>query len=175
MTLLETDDSLWPEQAATHISTLEMNTLWLREMKQPARGPTTGEENKVPLLGTKWTTNNDRFPAHIQSMPCYNYLFSALSVPSQDFTACIMGFFFFFLFCQLNFFSPVICEDNFLPSLLVVGISNSPKFRVLCDYETGPGILQWYWKHKGSKIKVSQHSWCKKRRLLGNQPWVNVF
>ena len=147
-----------------------MNMLWLGRMKQPARGPTIGKENKVPLLGTKWTTNNDRFLAH---MPCYNYLFSALSVPSQDFTACIMGLFFFF--CQLKFFSPLICEDNFLPSLLVVGISNSPKSGVLCDYETVPGILQWYWKHKGSKIKVSQHSWCKKRRLLGNQQWVNFF
>ena len=165
MTLLEADNSLWPEQAATHISTLEMNTLWLGELKQPARGPTTVKENKLPLLGTKWTTNNDRVLAHIQLMPCDNYLFSALSVPSLGF-----GFF----FCQLKFFSPLICEDNFLPILLVVGISNSPKFGVLCDCETRPGILQWYWKHKGSKIKVSQHSWYKKRRL-GNQQWVNVF
>lgn len=149
-----------------------MNTLWLGEMKQPARGPPTVKENKLPLLGTRWTTNNDRFLAHMQLKPCYDSLFSALSVPSQDFTACIM---FFFFFCQLEFFSPLICEDNFLPILLVAGISNSRKFGVLCDYETGPGILQWYWKHKGSKIKVSQHSWCKKRRLLGNQQWVNVF
>ena len=53
MTLLEADNSFWPEQAATYISTLEMNTLWLGELKQPVRGPTTVKEIKLPLLGTK--------------------------------------------------------------------------------------------------------------------------
>ena len=50
-------------------------------------------------------------------MPCDNYLFSALSVPSLGF-----GFF----FCQLKFFSPLICEDNFLPILCIPYLMTTP-------------------------------------------------
>lgn len=71
-------------------------------------------------------------------MACYNYLFSALPVPSQDLTVCMLSFWGFFA----EFFSPLICMDNFPPVLLNVGTSDSLKFRVLCDNETDLGIFQ---------------------------------
>lgn len=67
-------------------------------------------------------------------MACYNYLFSALLVPSQDFIVYIV--------CSVvKFISPLICKDNifFFP---IVGLGNSTKFRVLCGYEMGLDILQ---------------------------------
>lgn len=97
MTLLEADNSFWPEQeAATYISTLEMNTLWLGELKQPVRGPTTVKEIKLPLLGTKWTTNNDRVLAHSVDALWVISIFCSISAKSWVF------------FCQLKFFSPLI-------------------------------------------------------------------
>lgn len=88
-------------------------------------GTTTVKQNKLPLLGTKWTINNDRFLTHIYFMGCYNYLFSALPVPSQDFIVCIVCFF-------VKFFSPLTCKDNFPPILKAVGLGNSTQFGVLC-------------------------------------------